>query len=508
MEIQVHMSNSATSSGNPKTLATRVAPVSESDGSGLFDGFEAYRTPTQSDYRRLLKSGVIVPDANVLLNLYRYNEQAREALLAVLNKIRDRLWVPHQVIVEFWRNRETVLQDPRAIAATIADLEAQQQKAATILREWANRVNLSRQSCDQLVVVLQDAFSAVSSAVREFADNAASEFLRDTNKDPVITRLTEILEGRVGPPFDRASQERVLAEARRRIDSRIPPGYKDAAKDPDRAAGDYIIWLQTIQHIQTHPSDVLFVTGDVKEDWWRRERGESRGPLPELADEMRKEAGVNLYMLRTESMILQARQILNLDISDKSVEDIGRIDRLSETFQEELPKLLLETWPEILSEIRNRRKTAWILLRNGMRHLTMEEDVLTVHFDTSQNAKAFIASHGNRVFADFIADTLDYDIKVRAESLDGNIYEDDENEKSSQSIHPVELITPKGSIRSLITGDVVHHSTYGDGRVVAVRGEGHEQEARVVFGPEFGTKNLLVSYAPLSLVTDTFRRGS
>ena len=47
------------------------------NGKRLFDGFEGYRTPTSDDYRHLLTEGLVVPDTNVLLNLYRYNAQAR-----------------------------------------------------------------------------------------------------------------------------------------------------------------------------------------------------------------------------------------------------------------------------------------------------------------------------------------------------------------------------------------------------------------------------------------------
>lgn len=72
---------------------------------GLFDGFESYKTPTEADFRALLTGGIIVPDTNILLNLYRYNEQTRSDFLSVLNALGDRLWVPRQVIVEFWRNR-------------------------------------------------------------------------------------------------------------------------------------------------------------------------------------------------------------------------------------------------------------------------------------------------------------------------------------------------------------------------------------------------------------------
>src|SRR5689334_15934435 len=90
--------------------------------SGLYVGFEAYRTPTESDYRALLTSGIVVPDTNVFLNLYRYNEQTRSDLTAVMQSLDERLWVPHRVMAEFWRNRETILQDPRNIATTVKEL--------------------------------------------------------------------------------------------------------------------------------------------------------------------------------------------------------------------------------------------------------------------------------------------------------------------------------------------------------------------------------------------------
>jgi hypothetical protein len=55
--------------------------------SGLYGGFEAYRTPTDSDYRALLTKGLVVPDTNVLLNLYRYNEQTRSDLFSVMRSL-------------------------------------------------------------------------------------------------------------------------------------------------------------------------------------------------------------------------------------------------------------------------------------------------------------------------------------------------------------------------------------------------------------------------------------
>lgn len=61
------------------------------EAGGLYDGFEAYRTPSDADYRSLLTDGLVVPDTNVFLNLYRYNEQTRDDLFTVLRGLGDRL---------------------------------------------------------------------------------------------------------------------------------------------------------------------------------------------------------------------------------------------------------------------------------------------------------------------------------------------------------------------------------------------------------------------------------
>jgi PIN like domain len=75
-------------------------------GSGIFDnGFEAYRTVTDDDYRLLFTSGLIILDTNVLLDLYRYHPETRKELLDVLDQVRERLWIPNQVMSEFWAGR-------------------------------------------------------------------------------------------------------------------------------------------------------------------------------------------------------------------------------------------------------------------------------------------------------------------------------------------------------------------------------------------------------------------
>ena len=146
-----------------------------------------------------------------------------------------------------------------------------------------------------MIRTLTDAFDEVIAGVGELTDHEASQFARDTNKDPVLAGLEQILRGRVGGNMGKSDYEAALEEARKRGAEKRPPGYKDSGKQDSAAAGDYLIWAQILCEAKLREHDVLIVTGDVKEDWWRREHGELRGPRPELVQEMRLSAGVRLF---------------------------------------------------------------------------------------------------------------------------------------------------------------------------------------------------------------------
>jgi hypothetical protein len=45
----------------------------------------------------------------VLLNLYRYTPESRDNLIKVFQAIKDRIWLPHQVALEYQRRRIDVL---------------------------------------------------------------------------------------------------------------------------------------------------------------------------------------------------------------------------------------------------------------------------------------------------------------------------------------------------------------------------------------------------------------
>ncbi|MER7722983.1 PIN domain-containing protein [Streptomyces sp. NPDC096323] len=303
--------------------------TADGSGRGLFDDFGAYRTATTADFTAVLTDGLVAPDANVLLNLYRYTEQARTDLLGALGALGDRLWVPHQVVDEFWRNREGVISDARSTSRTAAqEMSDHSGTAVQTLRTWANRVALSDEDLADLRDRLTTVFDMVQKQITEVGDGEWQSITHDTSADPVIAGLEHALAGRVGPPFGPEERTELTEVGRERITKRIPPGYMDAKKDGDGAVGDFFLWEQLLRAAAERGSDVLFVTADAKEDWWRKEHGHNRGPRPELTAELRRRGGGRLFLLSPKQFLEVAAPILQVSVQAGSVEDIERVERI------------------------------------------------------------------------------------------------------------------------------------------------------------------------------------
>lgn len=302
------------------------ASSASADGGGIFSaGLDAYRTVTDDEYRSLLTSGLIVLDANVLLSLYRYHANTRPVLIQVLAGLKDRLWVPYQAMLEFHEGRTSVIASRSQDAdQAISDIGKNRTELERGIRTWTNRVGLLQENAEQLIDTIRSAITPVVEQIREQGSDDAFKDAQDTAEDLVITSLEPILEGNVGSPLSPDELREALKEARQRNIDKRPPGWKDASKR-DNPEGDYLVWRQTLIEAKRRAVDVLFVTGDVKDDWWRKERGEIKGPLPELALEMRTFAGVRLFMLRPGSLLIHAGKVLGIEITSETVRDAEHI---------------------------------------------------------------------------------------------------------------------------------------------------------------------------------------
>jgi predicted nucleic acid-binding protein len=197
---------------------------------GLFQGFEGYRTPSDEDYRAALTNALVVLDTNVLLNLYRYNDTTRSSMIEIIKALGDRFWVPHQVLEEFWRNRERALASPLAeVQQSIRDLEKQFDAAQEIIRVWVNKAALNKESADAVEHQLSESFIAAQRLLEEIVEDADQVAkARNTKNDIVLNLLEPVLEGHVGFPMNDADYVKAVEEGKRRATAGEAPGFADA----------------------------------------------------------------------------------------------------------------------------------------------------------------------------------------------------------------------------------------------------------------------------------------
>lgn len=198
--------------------------------------------------------GILTVDANVILDLYRYNALTREAILTALEDFQERFWISHQTSKEFIKNRRAVISDIANEFANaeepVSNIEKEIEKAASSIRSCrAIPKNLSedfdrevRQACKN---------------IREKIEDEQAKIPDFEQEDEIIERLEKALDGRIGSEPDNISED--IKEAQRRKDQKIPPGYMDSGKEGLGFAGDYLMWKQILSHCNETQSPMILV---------------------------------------------------------------------------------------------------------------------------------------------------------------------------------------------------------------------------------------------------------
>jgi hypothetical protein len=113
-----------------------------------------------------------------------------------------------------------------------------------------------------------------------------------------------------------------------RFPNEIPPGYKDAdKKSAHRAAGDYILWRQLLDHVarEPRPDRVALVTNDVKADWWVLDKkGDPASARPEMRQELFECTGAELRLLTLSDFLEAAADQFPGSVSDDTVRAVRR----------------------------------------------------------------------------------------------------------------------------------------------------------------------------------------
>ncbi|WP_143658630.1 PIN-like domain-containing protein [Streptomyces sp. IMTB 2501] len=296
----------------------------------FMEPFSSHWRITKDGISKALGESLIVLDSSVLLDLYRVTPSARKEMINSLHTVRENLWIPHQVALEFHSNRVEAAQDQlNFYNETCKALEAAQNQALQRLNEFANRSALDAEEKRDLKGPLEQAFREAMERVRSHQGVFDLTLGRVLNDDPVLKALAHLLDGRVGQSLPEEDHERALGEASRRKEARIPPGYKDRAKR-NNSAGDYIWWEQTLIMAAEIRKPVLIISNDEKEDWLNKRIDFPLGPREELIQEMNQRADVSLRIVSFPAFLEAIKTNSSVPVSRETLSQANIARRQSE----------------------------------------------------------------------------------------------------------------------------------------------------------------------------------
>jgi hypothetical protein len=295
---------------------------------------------------QFFREGLMVLDANVLLDLYRITPNARGQVLDALRSVGTRLWVPHQAALEFSRNRRRVVLD-RTSEFTQAKrgLQAAAEAAIRVFEDAVDRLeqlrdrNETRREWDRSATLdkpsLLDLLGGLMTPALEELDALAAEHdLHPSDMqgpDPLLPQIDDLIGGRIGAAYTRSALRALVEEAQSfRYPNQIPPGFRDAGRKstPLLAAGDFVLWNQTIDKASEMPAGdrlVSLITSDMKPDWWALDdKSRPHGPLPELVQELRDSAAADLQLLTLKDFVDGAAKYLSSPVSDKTLRELQK----------------------------------------------------------------------------------------------------------------------------------------------------------------------------------------
>ncbi|WP_417693758.1 PIN-like domain-containing protein [Pseudomonas sp.] len=269
--------------------------------------------------KALWENGLIALDANVLLDLYRYSDSTRAALINVLELLKERIWISNQVAKEYFSNRLKVIGDQAKLYdSAISELG----KLKAGFENQKQHPFIGVEALDGFVASFDKVVDELK-INKEIHDGRIYE-------DDIKNKLGDIFDGRVGAGYEVGKLEEIVVEGAVRFQNKVPPGFKDAAKGgdgvslSDRCApyGDYIGWLQLMEKSKESGLGVIYVTGDNKEDWWLKQSGKTIGPLPELVEEFVGVTDNLFYMYQPDRFLEYANGFLQQEASPDAVEEI------------------------------------------------------------------------------------------------------------------------------------------------------------------------------------------
>lgn len=305
--------------------------------------FKGFYTGNIKDNHDIYKASdtLFVFDTNVILDLYRNNQETISAIKTSIEQISGNIYLPYFTALEYQRRRLGVIDDQKHLISTttspVVDLLSYSSKLLEKCNnskarhyEGLNRQvsELMKKSIDLLNSGLEDMYGKLNESIDEL-----------NTKDIHREWIDNIFSGKIGVKKDQEYIKRLDAECKSRYELKTPPGFCDADKvgKPEnifsydgityqRAYGDFYIWKETLEYAGAiGAKNVFLITNDAKDDFIfkvgrDKENRESKGVHAILREEMLNNSNVQFFdVINTKELISNINNAFDLKINTENL---------------------------------------------------------------------------------------------------------------------------------------------------------------------------------------------
>jgi DNA-binding CsgD family transcriptional regulator len=280
--------------------------------------YSGYSKKTEKELKELWKNSLITFDTNVILNLYRYSDSTKIALLDLIKKFEKQIFLTFQVGLEYNRNRFEIISDQENSHNDFL-------KKLKIIEDDLNSKDSPPFLSDKLHKSLSKVFNNVEEEVKEHIES----FHKMADNDEIFNKIDKLFDGKITEKFDVERITEIYKEGKIRFDKKIPPGYEDHKKPEEKRYGDLIFWLQILEKSKAEKKSIILISDERKEDWiWKLKNGKTIGPRQELIEEMKTFSGENFHMYSSERFLNFGQMYLQENVNDKAIQEIESLKKL------------------------------------------------------------------------------------------------------------------------------------------------------------------------------------
>lgn len=272
--------------------------------------FPNHYRPEKADIDKAYENAIFILDTNTLLDLYRINPEVTEKALKTIKKHRDKIFIARHTDEEYHRHHYDISAEMCLTVKEVVthlSVDPFRAKLEEIIKKSSKfnctfPLDLQKRYLIKLETTINEIKNELSSLQGHFKKNFETHTLQH--------EISGLFQDRVLPGLNEAEIDDIVkSKGPERYNKKTPPGYMDAGKatdkDDNNTYGDLIIWFEILEFVKKNPTDIFFISRDVKEDWLSQVGDMVIGPRMELLVEFRKVAPHNIFHIITLTDFLE-----------------------------------------------------------------------------------------------------------------------------------------------------------------------------------------------------------